>query len=152
MARREIIKEGDPVLRQVAQPVERVTKKLTALINDMAETMYAADGVGLAAPQIGEPIRVIVADAGDGLIALVNPVITKTDGEDIEVEGCLSIPGITGYVKRYAQVQVQGLNEKGKPVKIQADGLLARILQHEIDHLDGILFIDKATSVAEDTE
>ncbi|HHV44642.1 MAG TPA: peptide deformylase [Firmicutes bacterium] len=152
MARREIIKEGDPVLRQVAQPVERVTKKLTALINDMAETMYAADGVGLAAPQIGEPIRVIVADAGDGLIALVNPVITKTDGEDIEVEGCLSIPGVTGYVKRYAQVQVQGLNEKGKPVKIQADGLLARILQHEIDHLDGILFIDKATSVAEDTE
>lgn len=152
MARREIIKEGDPVLRQVAQPVERVTKKLTALINDMAETMYAVDGVGLAAPQIGEPIRVIVADAGDGLIALVNPVITKTDGEDIEVEGCLSIPGVTGYVKRYAQVQVQGLNEKGKPVKIQADGLLARILQHEIDHLDGILFIDKATSVAEDTE
>lgn len=132
--------------------MERVTKKLTALINDMAETMYAADGVGLAAPQIGEPIRVIVADAGDGLIALVNPVITKSDGEDIEVEGCLSIPGVTGYVKRYAQVQVQGLNEKGKPVKIQADGLLARILQHEIDHLDGILFIDKATSVAEDTE
>ena len=86
MARREIIKEGDPVLRQVAQPVERVTKKLTALINDMAETMYAADGVGLAAPQIGEPIRVIVADAGDGLIALVNPVITKTDGKDIEVK------------------------------------------------------------------
>jgi peptide deformylase len=150
MAQLEVVVEGDSVLRQTAQPVKRVTKRLVTLIKDMGETMYAANGVGLAAPQVGESIRVIVVDPGDGLIAVVNPVITAGSGEDIEVEGCLSIPGVSGYVQRFARVEVDGLNEKGRPIRIQADGLLARILQHEIDHLDGILFIDKATCLSQD--
>lgn len=139
--------EGDPVLRQKAKPVPKVTKRIAKLLKDMEETMYAADGVGLAAPQIGVSERLIVVDAGEGPIHLVNPVLEKGEGSDIDREGCLSIPGVHGYVERYARVVVTGLDAKGRPTRIDATGLLARALQHEIDHLDGILFIDKATGI-----
>ncbi|HLS90290.1 MAG TPA: peptide deformylase [Limnochordia bacterium] len=144
--------EGDPVLRAKARPVAKVTKRIQKLLKDMEETMYAADGVGLAAPQVGVLERLIVVDAGEGPIHIVNPVLEKGEGTDIDREGCLSIPGVYGYVERYARVVVSGLDPKGKPIRIDGDGLLARVLQHEIDHLDGILFIDKATGLYRVTE
>lgn len=142
-----IVKEGDPILRAKAKPVGRTTKKIRRLIEDMFETMYGADGCGLAAPQIGESIRLIVVDAGDGGIALIDPEITFAVGEDTDVEGCLSIPGEAGYVTRAAEVVVRGLDEEGKRAEFRAEGLLARAFQHEIDHLDGVLFVDKATGL-----
>lgn len=138
---------GDPVLRAKARPVTKVTKRIVKLLKDMEETMYAADGVGLAAPQVGVSERLIVVDVGDGPIHLINPVLEKGEGVDVDREGCLSIPGVYGYVERYARVVVSGLDIKGKPVRIEGTGLLARALQHEIDHLDGILFTDKATGI-----
>ncbi|MBO8142245.1 MAG: peptide deformylase [Firmicutes bacterium] len=147
MAVRNIVLVPDPILRQRAKPVERVTKRIQKLIRDMADTMYAANGAGLAAPQIGVPERVIVVDAGDGLLALVNPEIVAEEGSEVDVEGCLSIPNVTGYVERSARVEVTGLDGRGRPVRIRASGMTARALQHEIDHLDGILFIDKATGI-----
>lgn len=111
----------------------------------MADTMYAAKGVGLAAPQIGISKRVIVVDVGEGLWEVINPEIISKKGEECGVEGCLSIPGVTGQVYRAAHVVVTGLDRNGNEIRIEAGGLGARALQHEIDHLDGILFIDKAT-------
>jgi len=142
MAVLKVIKAGDPILRQPTQPVTRITKRVSRLIEDMIETMYAVDGVGLAAPQVGVSKKIAVIDVGEGPIALINPKIIEGSGEDIDVEGCLSVPGKQAYVKRMATVKVQALNEKGKPVQIEAGGLLARALQHEIDHLNGILFTD----------
>lgn len=142
MAVLKVIKAGDPILRQPTQPVTRITKRVSRLIDDMIETMYAVDGVGLAAPQVGVSKKIAVIDVGEGPIALINPKIIEGSGEDIDVEGCLSVPGKQAYVKRMATVKVQALNEKGKPVQIEAEGLLARALQHEIDHLNGILFTD----------
>ena len=139
MAIMEIVEDGAPVLRQKAQPVTQVTKKVRKLIKDMMETMHAAEGVGLAAPQ--------VVDVGDGPIALVNPEIQETVGTEIDVEGCLSVPGVFGYVERAQQVTVTGLDEAGQATKIKASDLFARALQHEIDHLDGILFLDKVLEV-----
>ena len=142
MAVLKVVKVGDPVLRQPTQPVTRITKRISRLIQDMFETMYAVDGVGLAAPQVGVSRKIAVIDVGEGPIALINPKIVSGSDEDIDVEGCLSIPGKQAYVKRLAQVKVEALNEKGKPVQIEAEGLLARALQHEVDHLNGILFTD----------
>lgn len=142
MAVLKVVKVGDPVLRQPTQPVTRITKRISRLIQDMFETMYAVDGVGLAAPQVGVSRKIAVIDVGEGPIALINPKIVSGSDEDIDVEGCLSIPGKQAYVKRLAQVKVEALNEKGKPVQIEAEGLLARALQHEIDHLNGVLFTD----------
>lgn len=139
--------EGDPVLRQRAKPVDRITKKTQRLLKDMADTMYAAQGIGLAAPQVGVLERLIVVDIGEGLISMVNPRIISASGSDVDVEGCLSMPGLRGYVERAETVVVEGLDEKGKPLRIEASGLLARVFQHEIDHLDGILFTDKATGL-----
>jgi len=113
----------------------------------MEETMYAADGAGIAAPQVGISERIIVVDVGEGPLHLINPQVIQASGSVVEREGCLSVPGVSGYVDRAEQVVVTGLDEKGKQKRIQADGWLARALQHEIDHLDGILFIDKATGV-----
>ena len=138
---------GDPVLRMKAKPVAKVTKRIAKLLKDMEETMYAADGVGLAAPQVGVSERLIVVDVGDGPIHLVNPVLESGEGVDVDQEGCLSIPGVYGYVERYARVVVSGLDAKGRPIRVEGTGLMARALQHEIDHLDGILFTDKATSL-----
>lgn len=140
---------GDPVLRAKAKPVARVTKRIAKLLKDMEETMYAADGVGLAAPQVGVSQRLIVVDVGDGPIHLVNPVLEEGEGAEVDREGCLSIPGVFGYVERYARVVVSGLDGNGKPIRVEGSGLLARALQHEIDHLDGVLFIDKATGLVQ---
>lgn len=145
----EIKKAGAPVLKEVCVPVERVDKRIRMLLDDMAETMYQQEGVGLAAPQVGEPIRVVVIDVGKGLIELVNPVITFREGTAKDTEGCLSVPNIYGEVERAARVKVEFMNRRGKKQHLTADGLLARCIQHEIDHLEGQLFIDIAESLHE---
>ena len=149
MALLDIKKAGAPVLKEHCAPVGRVAKRLKKLLDDMAETMYNADGVGLAAPQVGEPIRMIVIDVQDdhGLIELINPVITYREGTAVDTEGCLSVPDIYGEVERAAKVKVEFENRRGKKQHLTATGLLARCIQHECDHLEGQLFIDIAQSV-----
>ena len=141
--RRIMIYPKDKVLRKKSRPVEEFDRKLSLLLDDMAKTMYRANGVGLAAPQVGRLLRVAVIDAGTGLLKLVNPEIIAAEGEQQEEEGCLSIPGIRGIVKRPAKVKVKAYNEKGELFEEEGNGLLARAFCHEIDHLDGVLFIDK---------
>lgn len=143
MAVYRIVEVGDPVLREHARPVPKITPNIVKLLQNMADTMYDAPGVGLAAPQIGISKRVIVIDAGEGLIELINPEIISAEGQEVDVEGCLSVPGLQGEVRRAARVKVAGLDREGKPVIVEGEGLLARVLQHEIDHLNGILFVDK---------
>ena len=143
MAVLEVMKTGHPVLKQIAEPVEFVNKKIRQLLDDMAETMYKTDGVGLAAPQVNVSKRIIVLDDGNGLIEVVNPEIVKKEGAQIGLEGCLSVPELFGEVERYEKVEVHGLNRNNKKIKIKAEGFLARIFQHEIDHLNGILFVEK---------
>ena len=144
MAILEIKEYGEPVLREKALPVEEVTSEILNLIKDMGETMYADSGVGLAAPQVGISKRIILVDGEeDGLIVLINPMIIQSEGEAVEEEGCLSVPGIYSKVKRSSKVTVKALNENGDPIEITKEGLTARALQHEIDHLDGILFVDR---------
>lgn len=138
----KIYGEDEPVLRLKAKPISKITKRLRVLVKDMLETMYHANGVGLAAPQVGVSERLIVIDVGEGPIVLINPKIVAAEGEERDVEGCLSIPGRSEYITRAAKVKATGINLDGKPVAIEGEGLLARALQHEIDHLDGILFID----------
>jgi len=147
MAVLEIKKAGDKVLKEKCLPVNKIDRKIKQLLDDMAHTMYHADGVGLAAPQVGVSLRVIVIDTGDGLIELINPVIIESDGRETGAEGCLSIPGVYGEVQRFSKVIVEGLNRNGKKERIAGTGLLARALQHEIDHLDGVLFIDRAETI-----
>ena len=147
MAVLDIMKAGHPVLKQVAEPVEFVNKKMRTLIEDMAETMYKTDGVGLAAPQIGVSQRIIVLDDGNGLLELINPEITHKEGSQIGLEGCLSVPGYYGDVERFDKITVKAIDKHNKKVTIKAEGFLARILQHEIDHLDGHLFIEKADNL-----
>lgn len=139
----QITKVGDPVLRENAKKVPKITPNIVKLLENMADTMRDGDGVGLAAPQIGISKRVVVVDVGDGLIELINPEIVSSEGEEIDCEGCLSIPGIQGDVIRAGKVTVEALNRFGKKFSITGEGLLARCLQHEIDHLNGVLFIDK---------
>jgi len=141
--------QGDPVLRKIAKPVKKVGPAVRSLLKDMAETMYAANGVGLAAPQVGIAKRIIVVDAGDGLMELVNPELIRAEGQEVGVEGCLSIPGLIGEVERFAKVTVTCLDHDGRQRWIEGEGLLARVLQHEIDHLNGVLFTDKALAVHE---
>ena len=133
----------DAVLRKKSNYVKKVNREIIDLIRDMADTMYHANGVGLAAPQVGISKRVITIDIGSGLISLINPEIMEQKGDQTDIEGCLSIPGIVGQVIRPNWVRVRGLNEKGEQVELEGTGLLARAFCHEIDHLDGILFIDK---------
>ena len=149
MALLEIKKAGDPVLKEGCAPVEKIDKQLKKLMDDMAETMYQNDGVGLAAPQIGKSIRLVVIDCQDdhGLIELINPVITFREGTALDTEGCLSVPNIFGEVERSAKVKVEFLNRRGKKQHLTATGLLARCIQHELDHLEGQLFIDVAKSI-----
>lgn len=132
----------DPVLRKKALPVEKITRRTQKIIRDMIETLHDAEGAGLAAPQIGLSERLIVIDVGEGPIALINPQLLEAEGSQRDVEGCLSFPGVSGYVTRKDRVVVEGLNENGKLVRIEAKGFLSRAFQHEIDHLDGKLFID----------
>ncbi len=143
MAIRNIVKEGDPVLRKVCRSVLSFDDKLAILLDDMIETMYAADGVGLAAPQVGILRRLCVIDIGEGVIELVNPAVINEEGEQFESEGCLSCPGQSGVTKRPMKVTVKAQNRKGESFEITGEGLLARALCHEIDHLNGILYKDK---------
>src|SRR4026209_2524325 len=168
MTLRKIVTLPDPVLRRKAHAVTKFDKNLQTLIEDMVETMREAPGVGLAAPQIGLSERLIVVeyfekeedeeqeDAPKKVWAVLNPEIIKASEEKLMgVEGCLSIPGLVGEVERHASIQVKGLNRHGKPTKIKAEGWLARIFQHEIDHLNGVLFTDRATHLwrpSEDVE
>lgn len=159
----KILTYPDPTLRKKCEPVEEIDDDLIQLLDDMADTMYEAPGVGLAAPQVGVTKRIIVADiqprerikeTDDGeeilmpsdrteLIELINPEIVFSDGEAVGEEGCLSIPGFVSDVKRKYEVVVEGYNREGEPIQIECEDLLARVFQHEIDHLDGILFIDR---------
>lgn len=143
MAIRNIVKDADSTLRKKSRKVEKIDQRVLTLLDDMKETMYAADGVGLAAPQVGILKRIIVIDVGEGLIELINPEIVETKGEQIEAEGCLSVPGVTGDVKRPKWVRVRGIDRYGNMVEMEGKDLLARAFCHEIDHLDGILFTDK---------
>lgn len=147
MAILDIIKAGNKILKQKAVPVNKIDRKIKQLLDDMTQTLYHAEGVGLAAPQVGISLRVVVIDTGDGLIELVNPVIIEKNGSETASEGCLSIPGIWGEVERFAEVTVEALNREGRKIHISGKGLLARALQHEIDHLDGILFIELAKTL-----
>jgi len=146
MAIRNIMNyKTDDILRKKSRTVEKIDSRIIMLLNDMAETMYKANGAGLAAVQVGILKRLVVIDVGEGLIKLINPKIVSSFGEQQETEGCLSIPGIYGTVKRPEQVEVSTLNEKGDSIKLKGTGLLACAFCHEIDHLDGILFTDKAS-------
>ena len=142
MALRNIVKVGEDVLTKKCREVTVFDDKLWVLLDDMLETMNAANGVGLAAPQVGILRRVAVIDVGEGPIELINPVITSVRGKQREVEGCLSAPGQWGYVTRPAKVKVTALNRYGKEFKIEGTELLARALCHEIDHLNGTVFLD----------
>lgn len=147
MAVRPLRTADDPVLRQEARAVPKVSRAIQELLDDLRDTMYASEGVGLAAPQIGIDKRVIVVDIGEGLLEIVNPVISKRQGAEMDIEGCLSVPGWVGEVNRYHHIKVQGWNRKGRTVTLEAQGFLARVLQHEIDHLDGLLFTDRALNL-----
>ena len=149
---RDIVIWPDPVLKKAAKPVERVDDAVRRLLDDMAETMYAADGVGLAAPQIAESLRCIVIDTsprqeGQRLIHLVNPEIVRSEGTTTYPEGCLSIPGEAEDVERAAKAWVKALDRSGTPFELECEGLLAVAAQHEIDHLDGIMFVDHLSSL-----
>ncbi|MBS3984616.1 MAG: peptide deformylase [Selenomonadales bacterium] len=153
MAIRTVREHGDEILRERARPVKRLDDWLLRLVEDMFETMYHYNGIGLAAPQVGVPKRVIVMDVDGIKLALINPEIIASEGASVDLEGCLSVPGASGIVSRSAKVVVRGLNLDGTVREIEATALPARCLQHEIDHLDGVLFIDKAINVeVEDDE
>ena len=143
MALRTIRTEGDSVLEKVCRPVEKIDKRTKDLVGDMLETMYAAPGVGLAAPQVGILRRAVVIDVGDGLVELVNPVIVESDGQQSGPEGCLSIPGRSGVVTRPNHVKVQAQDADGNAIELEAEEFFARAVCHELDHLDGVLYVDK---------
>lgn len=141
---KQLMTIGEPVLRGQANPVTKFNNiRLQLVLRDMAETMYRENGVGLAAPQIGIRRRIVVLDVGEGLVELINPEIVSLEGEIGMVEGCLSVPGRRGFVVRPERVKVKAQDRKGEWFEIEGDGLLGRCLQHEIDHLDGILYVDK---------
>jgi len=142
MATRKIVEIGDEKLRKHCKPVEKFDLRLKILLKDLAETMYKNDGAGLAAPQVGILKRICVVDVGDHLYELVNPVIVSSEGEQLGPEGCLSIPGRAGVVNRPMKVLVKAQNAKGEPFEVVGEGFLARAFCHEIDHLDGQLYVD----------
>ena len=150
MAIRKIREIGDPCLKKKCREVENFDSKLHDLLDDMQDTMFLANGVGLAAPQVGILKRVVVIDIGDGVLELINPEIICSTGEQYEVEGCLSLPGVSGITERPMNVQVVALDREGYQVEVTGTGLLARALCHEIDHLDGILFRKRVTEYCED--
>ena len=147
MAVLPILKVGNPILKNQSTPIQKIDKNIRKLIQDMFDTMAEAEGVGLAAPQVGENVRLIVLNMGEGPFEIINPVIIDEVGEQVSVEGCLSVPGFYSDVTRFMQVTVGGINSKGKKVKVTGEGLLARALQHEIDHLDGVLYLDRADAL-----
>lgn len=147
MALRKIRTEEDEILRKISRPVDAITEKILVLIEDMIETMNHANGVGLAAPQVGVLKRIIIVDVGDGPIPMINPVIIETDGIQEGMEGCLSVPGKSGTVVRPNFVKVEYLDEDGETCIIEGEELFARAICHEVDHLDGKLYIDIATDL-----
>lgn len=147
MSVRFVVQTGEPVLRQKCGPVKNFNKELWALLDDMKQTVRAERGAGLAAPQIGVPLRVVVIDVEEGFYELVNPVIISTKGEQTGPEGCLSVKGKQGTVTRPNKVKAEYRDRNGKKHKLTADGFFARAVCHELDHLDGILYIDKAIEV-----
>ena len=143
MALRQIVQIGDSVLRKKCKPVEKIDDKIIQLLDDMADTMYEADGVGLAAPQVGILKRIAIVDVGDGLIELINPEIIEVKGTQTDDEGCLSVVNEFGPVTRPYYVKVRAYNRKGQLFEIEGEELLARAFCLELDHLDGVLFVDK---------
>ena len=144
MAIRKIVKLGeDDVLRKHARRVDKFDKRLATLLDDMADTLYEADGAGLAAPQVGILKRAVVIDVGEGLIELVNPEILSSEGEQMCIEGCLSVPGRRGRVLRPEKVLVHAQDRRGKHIELEGEGFLANAICHELDHLDGVLYVDK---------
>lgn len=137
------VTDDNELLRKKSREIMEIDQRIKTLLDDMAETMYDANGVGLAAPQVGILRRAVVIDIGEGLIELINPVIVYKKGEQIDAEGCLSVPGRSGTVARPEKVKVRALNRDGEEILIDGEGLLARALCHEIDHLDGTVYIDK---------
>ncbi len=144
MATRNILKYGDPTLKKISRTVLNFDERLAQTLDDMRDTMYEAEGCGLAAPQIGVLRRYCIIDVGDGVIELVNPVIIEKQGEQYESEGCLSVPGNYKTTKRPMKVTVRAQDRHGNKIIVEGEGLKARALCHEIDHLDGILFLDRA--------
>jgi peptide deformylase len=152
---RPILKFGDTLLHNTTEPVTEITAEIDALARDMIETMYAAPGIGLAAPQVGVMLRLFVIDLSlgrdpKGLIALVNPELTERDGMQLEEEGCLSLPGYNATVARPNRVAVRGLDLSGKDIQLEGEGLLARAIQHEMDHLEGRVFLDRLRGIKRD--
>ena len=152
---RPILRLGDSILSETARPVETITIDIETLVDDMIETMYAAPGIGLAAPQVGVPLRIFVLDLSVGrdplaLHVMINPEFVERDGMQLEEEGCLSLPGFTSTVARPKRVVVKGLNRQGDTHTIEGTGLLARALQHEMDHLNGCLFVDRLRGISKD--
>ncbi|WP_425448975.1 peptide deformylase [Dethiothermospora halolimnae] len=143
MALRQLRFEGDPILRKKSREITEVTDRIRTLIEDMKETMYKEDGVGLAAPQVGILKKIIVIDVGEGPVVLINPEIIEQEGEYVDQEGCLSIPGKSGKVKRPEKVKVKYMDMEGNEKTIEGTQLFARALCHEIDHLNGVLFVDR---------
>ena len=144
MAIRKIVKLGeDEVLRKRARKVDKFDRRLWTLMDDMADTMYEADGAGLAAPQVGILKRVVLVYVGEGLIELVNPEILAAEGSQICIEGCLSVPGRRGRVERPERVRIHAQTRRGDPIELEGEGFLANALCHEIDHLDGVVYVDK---------
>ena len=152
MAIRMIREEGEPVLRKVCKPVKEITPKIAELVDDMLDTMYDENGVGLAAPQVGMLKRIVVIDIGEGPAVLINPEIVETSGEQTGREGCLSIPGKMAVVTRPNYAKVKAVDITGQNIIVEGEELMARALCHEIDHLDGILYIDKMEGELMDVE
>ncbi len=152
MAIRNIRKDGDDILRKKSREVVEINEKIHILLKDMVDTLYDSNGVGLAAPQVGVLKRIVVIDAGTGLLQLINPVIKCESGQQRVLEGCLSVPGIWGEVDRPAHVVVEALDPEGKRIEIEGEGLLAQALCHEIDHLEGILFKDRVVRFLDEDE
>src|SRR5919106_654095 len=152
---RRIVRYGDAVLHQPAKPVDTITPDIETLIDDMIETMYAAPGIGLAAPQVGVSLRIFVLDLSVGrdptaLHVMINPEFVEREGMQLEEEGCLSVPGFTSTVARPKRVIVKGLNRQGEPHTLEGTGLMARAMQHEVDHLNGCLFVDRLRGISKD--
>ena len=152
---RPILRLGDSILSEPARPVDAITPEIDTLIDDMIETMYAAPGIGLAAPQVGSPLRIFVLDLSVGrdpaaLHVMINPEFVERDGMQLEEEGCLSLPGFTATVARPKRVVVKGLNRQGDEQTLEGTGLMARALQHEVDHLNGCLFVDRLRGISKD--
>lgn len=153
MALRNIVTKGDPILRKISRAVTKFNDRLFLLLDDMHQTLAVSNGVGLAAPQVGVLMRVILVDRGEGdIIEMINPLITHREGEEEEIEGCLSVPGKYGIVKRPAKVKANYLDRHGVYHEIEAEGFLARIICHETDHLNGILYVDNVVRMLTEEE